>query len=161
MAIKINIGTIKDGSQTLDFIAGAKELGLEDGLLKDKVKIFIDLFKAAHQIDLKITLSGMLNLTCDRCLDMFDHLFETTFELVYVQKTTREGYINDGYIKTYNPFMKSIDITDDIREYTLLAIPMKRIPAETNGGICSWCGKTRDYWNKFIVDEDQLKTKIP
>lgn len=150
MAIKINIGTIGDGSHQLEIISDAKEIGLEKELLNDKFKITLDLFKATHQIDLKIKLAGIMTLACDRCLEVYELPFEKNFELVFVQKSQREEVFSDDYIRTYSPFMKTVDITNDIREYILLSIPMRKVPAETAEGVCTWCGKSKEYWQNLM-----------
>ena len=154
MAIKLNIGTLNEGSQQIELVSDAKELGLDVKLLKGNLLIYIDLFKATHQLDLKVKLSGVINLVCDRCLDAYETAFESAFEIVFVQKAEREEAINDDYIRTYSPFMKTVDITNDIREYVLLSIPMRKVPAETPEGVCTWCGKTEEYWKTLIKDEE-------
>ena len=155
MAIKINIGTLNDGSQQLEFISDAKEIGLDAGLLKDKLFISIDLFKASHQLDLRVKVTGITKLACDRCLEIYEYPLESNFELVFVQKSQREEAFSDDYIRTYSPFMKTVDITNDIKEYILLSIPMRRVPAETSEGVCSWCGKTKEYWRNLIKEEEK------
>lgn len=150
MAIKINIGTLGDGSQQIEIISDANEIGLEEGLLKGKLKITIDLFKAIHQVDLKIKLTGIMTFTCDRCLDKYELPFEENFEQVFVQKTQREEDFSDDYIRTYSSFMKTVDITNDIREYILLSMPMRKVPEETDEGVCSWCGKNKEYWQNLL-----------
>ena len=154
MAIKLNIGTLNEGSQQIELVSDAKELGLDVKLLKGNLLIYIDLFKATHQLDLKVKLSGVINLVCDRCLDAYETAFESSFEIVFVLKAEREEAINDDYIRTYSPFMKTVDITNDIREYVLLSIPMRKVPAETPEGVCTWCGKTEEYWKTLIKDEE-------
>jgi uncharacterized protein len=154
MAIKLNIGTLNEGSQQIELVSNAAEIGFDDKLLKGNLLIGIDLFKATHQLDLKVKLTGTMNLVCDRCLDVYELPFETDFEIVFVQKAEREEAINDDYIRSYSPFMKTVDITNDIREYILLTVPMRKVPAETPGGVCTWCGKTEDYWKNLIKDEE-------
>jgi uncharacterized protein len=154
VAIKLNIGTLKDGSQQIELVSDAKEIGLEDRLLKGNLLINVDLFKATHQLDLKVKISGVMNLVCDRCLDVYEMPFVSDFEIVFVQKSEREEAINDDYIRSYSPFMKTVDITNDIREYVLLSVPMRKVPAETPEGVCTWCGKTEDYWKNLIQDEE-------
>ena len=153
MAIRINLGTLKEGSQVLEFESDSKEIGLDESIIKDKLNISINLSKVAHQIDMNIFLKGWLNLTCDRCLEIFEKELNSSFELVFVQKSQRESSFDDGYVKTFNPFMKTIDITGDIREYILLSIPMKHLPEENPDGTCSWCGKSKEYWKNFIKEE--------
>jgi uncharacterized metal-binding protein YceD (DUF177 family) len=157
MAIKINIGSLNDGSQTLDLVSDSKELGLAENLLKDSVYVTLDLFKTVHQLDIKGKITGTLNMECDRCLEIFEKKFESDFELVYVQKSAREEPVDDDYIRTYNPFMKQVDITVDIKEIIILAVPMKKLPEEKTDGSCSWCRKSKDYWDKIIIDEEELK----
>ncbi len=159
MAIKINIGTLSDGSRSLELISDAKELGLENGLLKDRLIVAIDVFKASHQIDMKITLTGIMTFACDRCLEIYEMPFKKNFEMVFVQKSQREEHFSDDYIRTYSPFMKTVDITNDIREYVLLSIPMRRVPEETAQGVCTWCGKTKEYWNNLIRDTENQQSK--
>jgi uncharacterized metal-binding protein YceD (DUF177 family) len=50
--------------------------------------------------------------------------------------------------------MKTIDITNDVREFILLSVPMRKVPAETDTGACSWCGKTEEYWKSLIQDKE-------
>jgi len=156
MAIKINIGSLKDGSQQLDLISDFKELGIDEKILKDPAEITLDLFKTVHQLDIRGKIRGTLKMECDRCLEVFEKPFDSDFELVYVQKTAREEAVDDDYIRTYNPFMKQVDITKDIKEIIILSVPMKKLPEEKENGSCSWCGRSKDYWNKIIIDEEEL-----
>ncbi len=159
MAIKINIGSLNDGGQMLELETDAKELGIDDGVLKGQIELKLELFKTVHQLDVKVSISGELKLVCDRCLEDFSKGFQTQFELVYVQKAAREEEINEDYIRTYSPHMKSVDITEDIKESIILAIPMKKLPSENPDGSCSWCGKTKDYWSSIIIDEEELEDR--
>jgi uncharacterized metal-binding protein YceD (DUF177 family) len=158
MAIKINIGTLNEGYQQIGLSAGFRELGLTDNVVKENVDISLELFKSIHQLDIKVKISGFLWMDCDRCLEEFYKPFESEFEIVYVQKAAREDEIDEDYIRTYNPFMKTIDLTNDIKEMIILSVPMKKLPDENKDGSCSWCGKTKDYWNSIIIDEDELKS---
>lgn len=159
MAIKINIGSLNDGGQLLELKTDSKELGIDEDILAGPVDISLDLFKTVHQLDLKVRISAELKLVCDRCLEDFKKGLQTEFELVYVQKAAREDEINEDYIRTYSPHMKSVDITEDIKESVILAVPMKKVPAEKPDGSCSWCGKTKEYWSSFIIDEEELKER--
>lgn len=155
MAIKINIGSLREGSEQLDLTADPKEMGLDEKIVKNGLGISLDLFKATHQLDVKAKITGIMTLVCDRCLDMYEMPFETNFEVVFVLKSPREEEINEEGIRTYSPYMKTIDLTEDIREYVLLSVPMRRVPAETPEGACTWCGKTKDYWQNLMKEEEK------
>jgi uncharacterized metal-binding protein YceD (DUF177 family) len=154
VAIKINISSLKEGSQQLELIADSKEIGLVEGLIKDPLAITLDLHKMVHQLDVNAKISGTLKMECDRCLEIFEKPFEAKFEIVYVQKSPREDAVDDDYIRTYNPHMKTVDITNDVKEMVVLSVPMKKIPPENQNSSCSWCGKSKDYWNNIITDKE-------
>ena len=154
MAIKINIGSLNDGSQTLDIQSDEKELGLNEGFLKEPLQVKLDLFKTHHQLDIKADISGIIFLECDRCLDKFEKKFNTSFEIIFVQQTHREEAFSEEEIRTYSPHMKSIDLTTDIKEAVILTVPMKKLPDEKPDGSCSWCGRTKEFWKDILVEKD-------
>lgn len=155
MAIKINIGSLNDGSQQLEMVSNSAELGLDEGFLKDPVLISLELFKTNFQLDVKTRLKGTIYLECDRCLDKFEKNIDTGFELVFVQQHSREEAINEENIRTYPAHMKTVDLTNDIKETILLTVPMKKLPEEKEDGSCSWCGRTKEFWNGILVDKDE------
>lgn len=154
MAIRINIGTLNDGTHELSLSSDNKELGLENNIIKGNLDILLELFKASNQLDIKLKLRGKLQLPCDMCLEEFEQPFEKDFELVYIQQSSREEKFDDDYVKSYSPHMKTIDITDDIRQFVLLSIPMRHVPAMKDDGTCTWCGRTKEYWNSFLKKEE-------
>ncbi len=157
MAIKINIGTLNEGSQQLVLNSDSKEIGLDENLATDPIEITLDLFKTTHQLDIRAKITGKLKLECDRCLEIFEKPFDSDFELVLVQKNRREEEINEENIRTFDAHMKSVDITNDIKETIILSVPMKKLPEEKNDGSCSWCGKSREFWSSIIkIDEEEL-----
>ena len=155
MAIKINIGSLNEGSQVLELISDGKEIGLDDGFVKDPLEIKLELFKTTHQLDIKTQLKGTILLECDRCLEKFEKPLTSEFELVFVQKSPREEEINEDYIRTYSPHIKSVDITNDIKEAVILTVPMKKLPDEKPDGSCSWCGRTKEFWKDIIVEKEE------
>lgn len=156
MAIKINIAALTEGEQRLDIITDALELGVEKSLIHGKLLLGLELYKTNNQLDVKATINGFFNFACDRCLEIFEYPLNTTFELVFVQKSQREQDIEDDYVKPYSPFMKSIDITNDVREFVLLAVPMKKIPSEADEK-CTWCGRNIEVWNNPVIDQNNLE----
>lgn len=154
MAIKFNIGSLNDGSQTLELISDEKELNFDEGFLKEPVKIKLELFKTTHQLDLKANIKGTVFLECDRCLEKFENKIDTSFELIFVQQTHREEAFSEEEIRTYSPHMKSVDITTDIKEAVILTVPMKKLPEEKPDGSCSWCGRTKEFWKDILVEKD-------
>ena len=154
MAIKINIGSLNDGSEVLELSSDEKELGLDEGFLKEPVSIRLELFKTTHQLDLKANIQGTVFLECDRCLEKFEKNFDTSFELIFVQQTHREEAFSEEEIRSYSPHMKSVDLTTDIKEAVILTVPMKKLPVQKPDGSCSWCGRTKEFWKDILVERD-------
>ena len=154
MAIKINIGSLRDGSQQIELTTDYKELNLEKDFLKGNVSITLDLYKSVHQLDVKVKTTGILNFECDRCLENFEKPFDASFEMVYVQKSLRESEIDEEFIRSYEPSMQTIDLTNDIRETVILSVPMRKVPDEKSDGSCSWCGRSNEYWNGILIEKD-------
>lgn len=155
MAIKFNIGSLNDGSETLKLSSDEKEIGIDEGILKEPISINLELFKTTHQLDLKASIKGTIFLECDRCLEKFEKNFDTSFELIFVQQTHREEAFSEEDIRTYSPHMKSVDITNDIKEAVILTIPMKKLPDEKPDGSCSWCSRSKDFWKDILVDKNE------
>ncbi len=154
MAIKFNIGSLNDGSETLELTSDEKEIGLDEGILKEPISINLELFKTTHQLDMKARIMGTIFLECDRCLEKFEKKFDTSFDLIFVQQTHREDAFSEEDIRSYSPHMKSVDITNDIKEAVILTIPMKKLPEEKPDGSCSWCGRSKDFWKDILVEKD-------
>ena len=155
MAIRININTLKEGSQLLEFSSDTKELGLDENLTNHEIRIRLGLNKTSDQLDIRANVSGKMNLICDRCLESFDKNFESSIELVYAQRHRREEKIDDDYFRTYDASHRTIDITNDLKETVLLSVPFKKLPDENEKGECTVCKKNHDYWKQFITNIDE------
>ncbi len=160
MAIKINIGSLNEGEQTLDIQSDEKELGLDEGFLKESIIVRLELFKTTHQLDVKAHITGIIFLECDRCLEKFEKKFNTSFELIFVQQTHREEAFSEEDIRTYSPHMKSVDLTTDIKEAVILTVPMKKLPDEKPDGSCLWCGRTKEFWKDILVEKDDCEEDL-
>ena len=86
-----------------------------------------------------------VELTCSRCLGQFIHHLNLNFE---------EEYIPTVDVATGTPLPPPeeastftidehhiLDLTEAVRQYSLLAIPMKPLCSEDCAGICQNCGK--------------------
>jgi uncharacterized protein len=154
MSIRFNIGGLKDGEHELEIVSNNEELGLNN-VLGSGLKIKAVFFKLHNMLDLKISLDGELLLECDRCIEEYRQPFHTDFELVFVQKSEYDIKPTDENYRIYNPSMKTVDITPDVKEYVMLSVPMKKIPVQNPDGSCSKCGKTQEYWKQYISEKQE------
>ena len=113
--------------------------------------------KASGKVELvtgalgEIRVKGHLGVTmeadCDRCLDPARFPIDSDFELYY--RPVAEGYGEEHAIDAGEAEMgfyegDGIELTDVLREFVLLALPMQRVCREDCKGICPVCGRNRN-----------------
>jgi uncharacterized protein len=114
--------------------------------------------KASGKVELitpslgEIRVSGHLSVPmeadCDRCLEPAPCSIDSDFELMYAPLAEvaagEEVEIdpNEAEIGFYEG--DGIELTDVLREYILLALPMQRVCSPDCKGICPVCGQSRN-----------------
>lgn len=87
-------------------------------------------------------LKTTLRLTCSRCLEAFPYRLDVPFIVGYKeakkQKTEDTGN-EDLEVRAFSG--DRIDITEDVRDTLLLALPMKPLCRQDCKGLCPHCGK--------------------
>ncbi len=144
--MKIKISGLRDGDYFYNFKANFIDVDIGEFNLIDNFDVDVKLSKRASNIILDIFVRGIILLECDRCLDSFQYKFSNSFELLYklndnyylLNKDNKEP---DVFYIDKNSF--EIDITESVRDYILLSIPMKRVPEEKDG-ICLFCHRRID-----------------
>jgi len=138
MLIKIN--NLAEGTHLYKLDEPIESLGLEEPFV-DKVEINLSLQKLHNQIVLETELQLHAHFECDRCNSDFNSTLETKYQIVYLfgNNPDEDG---DSLNVTYLPREASeIVLDDDIRDYALLAIPMKKLCKDDCKGLCPECGK--------------------
>lgn len=157
--MKIKISGLRDGDYFYNFTANFLDVDIDAYNLVDNFYVNVKLSKRAGNILLNIVVNGILLLECDRCLDSFQYKFTKAFELLY--KMNDNFYLMNKDNKEPDVFYidknaYEIDITEAVRDYILLSIPMKKVPAEKDG-ICLLCNRRIDslYSRKEDTNEFQ------
>lgn len=155
---KINIHNLKDGEHVYKFTATPKDFDFstEEVDLLDGLTIISVLYKAGNQISVKIDLKGKFRFQCDWCTEDYIYDFNTAFNIIYkyISRGSAEEMIEDDDIKLIQPNTIFIDLKEDIRDFILLSIPMKKVPEQVDG-ICTYCKK--DINKRF---EDKQKKEV-
>ena len=144
--MKIKISDLRDGEYLYNFLVDSKELDTGEMVFKDLISVDVRLTKAHGSLLTKIKVGGTMQLICDRCLDKFEYKFSTDFELLY--KVSNSEYSGGNTEEDMNvidikPDEHEIDITEPVRDYVMLSVPMKKVPNEKEGK-CILCGKVID-----------------
>jgi uncharacterized protein len=136
--LRESIGSVRDHEidQVMDIIG--------EGVSRP-VQGRVRLMRTNRSLLVKGTLDTMVELTCSRCLGQFEHPLRLNIEEEYYPTTDvitgaplpvpdEPGYFNidENHI---------LDLTEAVRQYALLAIPMKPLCKQDCAGLCPICGK--------------------
>ncbi len=154
---KINIHNLKEGEHEYDLSVSSKDFDFKDEeveLIGD-INVNAELYKVEHQFSIKAELNGKFKFICGRCLEDYIYDFSNSFNIIYKYdfKEKDDRDIEDDNIKFIPPTTKQIDLKEDIRDYILLSIPMKKAPSETDE-VCSYCNKDTKEMLQITRDED-------
>lgn len=137
--MKIKISSLKDGAYEYFFEDDVKKVGLEMPFV-GKYATKVDLSKYLDQIIIKAVTFVNAELECDRCTKLFSSQIDSRYKMVYLHEEVVGD--NDSVDVTYiSKDTDKIDITKDVREYALLALPMKKLCNEDCKGLCPKCGQ--------------------
>lgn len=139
--LKVFINNINEGEHNTEFIISPDELQIDTVDVCSDIKISVKLYRSGSQISFKINLIGKYKLQCDRCTEDYISEFSKDFEIIYkydFEETVKQSDIDD--IKYIPPNTRYVDLKEDIRDYILLSVPMRRVPEEING-VCTYCHK--------------------
>ncbi|MDX1285337.1 MAG: DUF177 domain-containing protein [Draconibacterium sp.] len=109
-----------------------------EGLVETgEVKVKVQLEKRSAFLKLQISLSGWLELVCDRCLEDYKQEVELETEL-FVKFGEEQEYDEGDNVIWVLPEEHVINLTHVIYEYIALSIPLKQAhPNESGENSCS------------------------
>ena len=135
----IKISNLSDGNYNYEFEGKVAEIGLSEPYT-GKYKTNIELCKFQDQIILNCETKIKACMICDRCAEEYDRIIKSENKMVYLLRGTEDE--NESIDVVYlNADADKINIKDNIRDYALLAIPMKKLCTEDCKGLCYRCGK--------------------
>ena len=139
--IKIKVSNLANGRYDFDFVGNVSDLDITDPYVGN-YKTNVVLNKFDNQIILDVETGIPANLICDRCAREFNSTILSNFKLVYLFRahyTETEGDSED--IKYLHPDTDKIELNADIRDFAILAVPMKQLCSDYCKGLCPKCGK--------------------
>ncbi|MBL4752535.1 MAG: DUF177 domain-containing protein [Flavobacteriales bacterium] len=95
---------------------------------KGKLSVVIDMVKEENMMVLDFAISGTVNITCDRCSELFDQKIEGQHQLIV--KFGDKGVQNTDDILFVPRIESEIQVASYIYEFTHLMLPQKRVHPE-------------------------------
>ncbi|MHB8579595.1 MAG: YceD family protein [Ignavibacteriaceae bacterium] len=141
----IKISNLREGVHNYIFDEPIKEIGIEDFFFGN-VLAEIELNKSNNQIVLNATLKLNANFECDRCNTNCTTNITMNYQMVYL--FGKEPVESDSINVVYLPLdADKIKLDDDIKDFALLSIPMKKLCKDDCKGLCFKCGKNLNEGN--------------
>ncbi len=137
--MNIKISNLSDGIHNYVFDDDISDLGLDEPFIKN-LHVDVQLSKSHNQIILDAKLSIDASFNCDRCNRIYNSKLTNNYRVVYMFGAEEENSrsINLTYLSLDED---KINIDNDVRDYVLLSIPMKKLCKEDCRGLCPKCGK--------------------
>jgi uncharacterized protein len=137
--MKIKISNLSDGIHNFNFDEAVKDIQLSEPFFGN-ILVDAELNKAHGQLVLSANITAKANFDCDRCTSNFDTTITNSYQMVYMvgMEPEESDSINIAYLP---PDADTIVLDGDVRDYAVLAIPMKKLCSEDCKGLCIKCGK--------------------
>jgi len=137
--LKIRIAQISEGTHDYRFEYPAEQLGLDENF-NELVEIDSILDKTQRQLLLKTRITTRADFTCDRCAGEFFEEIQANYGVCYMFDESPAEALPDDEMRYIHPGTPYLDISDDVRQALLLAIPLKLVCTEDCKGLCPHCG---------------------
>jgi uncharacterized protein len=124
--IPIDIRSLKEGFQELEFAPAADALGLEDPKMDDvfvEAQVTVD----GDQIIVRVSAKAIAHLMCDRTLTPFDQPIEGTYTVCFMPEAMMDEDAENDDIQSLPSDLDEIDLTDIVRDTLMLAVPVRKI----------------------------------
>ena len=167
--MRIKISGLDNGAYTYDFEGDNGDIGLEQPF-NDRYNTNVVLTKFDDQMILKVSTISSAQFACDRCGMVYKSSVESNYKMVYLFMNDVE-FKQESDITYLSPDAVDININDDVRDYLLLEVPMKRLCNEDCKGLCYKCGidlnkntcdckenQTNDRWDKLLELKNKFNT---
>ncbi len=135
----IKISSLVDGVYSYNFDEPVEEIGLVEPF-NGNIIVDLELSKANSQIVMNAKLKVGARFECDRCTAEFNTDLSAEYKMVYLADESPEesDSVNIAYL---SHDADKIDISGEVRDYAMLAIPMKKLCSDNCKGLCPKCGK--------------------
>lgn len=140
-AMKIKISNLANGTYDYLFEGKIDDINVTEPYF-GKYKTESVLTKFDNQIILDSITSINTKLVCDRCAEDFQREIKSSYRMVYLfEQEIDNNSVDKTEVCYLHPDTEKIDIGADVKDFAMLAIPMKKLCKEDCLGLCYKCGK--------------------
>lgn len=141
--LKIRVSGLSNGVHEYHFSTDPSNVGLGENFTVP-VEVDADLDKTTAQLYLKARIRTGGLFSCDRCVEEFTQMIISSYALFYVYNELDTGKHQPEEIQILAPDTLYLDLTEDVRQMTMLSVPLKLLCREDCKGLCPQCGTNRN-----------------
>ncbi len=141
--LKIRISGLSNGLYEYHFSSDPVELGLRENFTSP-VEVHVELDKTTGQLYLKMQIRTTGHFNCDRCVDEFEQAISCAYNMFYVYNEFETGKYESEEVQVISTDTVHLDLTEDVRQMTMLSVPLKLLCVEDCRGLCPQCGTNRN-----------------
>lgn len=137
----IPLSSVEEGVSTISFRTVDPDLCLEEKYEfphEIEIEARISTLGGDFLVDLKVKSEG--EFLCDRCGEEFRRIITGEIQTLFTFDRVKVQEEGGGEVRILPPSAQEIDITQDVRDGLLLAIPAKSLCREGCLGLCPRCG---------------------
>jgi len=137
----IKISGLSDGVHSFNFDENISLINLVEPFFGN-FTADIELSKTHNQMVMKTDFVVNAHFECDRCANDFETQIAGSYRMVYfLGSLPANGENKDENLIYLHPDADRIEIGNDLRDFALLTVPMKKLCREDCKGLCSRCGQ--------------------
>jgi len=151
----IQLSGLKEGHHTIDFeinnefFEKFEESEVKEGCLNAN----IELERRSSHLDMVIRISGSVRISCDRCLEMF--LQPVSSENRLIVRFGNNIDDSDPDILSAPVDEQELDLQQQLYEFIILSIPMKRVHPVDNNGRSTCDPEMLKKLEELIIEEEK------
>ena len=138
----IRFESLKDGSNHWIENTDPQELELDVDALRELVTVELDVEKRTGKIPVSIVTRTVGSFICNRCGEDFRLDVNGNCSVMFIQRDAPfPDELPGDDLRSYRLGQNEIDITIDVRDALLLALPLRLLCSDDCRGLCPVCGE--------------------
>jgi uncharacterized protein len=138
--VKIHLPSYPPGVHRIEETLCSKDLDLDPGTFTGAIRAHLVLDRHDPYLQFEFNLGATVRLECDRCLAPYNYELEVKTPMLYVMGCAAADSPDDPEIVYLPAGALDLDITTDLRDFILLAVPSRHLCSENCKGLCPSCG---------------------
>ncbi|MFC1562423.1 DUF177 domain-containing protein [candidate division KSB1 bacterium] len=151
----IKLRQLSEGTHVFEGTDDIESVGLDREIFFGNVSTKVIIDKRGQNYYIKILSNVAGNFICDRCLDEFSKVIICESKIVYTEdKSLIDSAEDEDDIKYLRPVDTEVDLSENIRQFILLSVPMKVLCSDECKGLCPRC------WKNLNFDKCECRDKL-